>query len=77
MRAQSSLTILLMILLDDESELSLFHYFIVELVPSTQRSIFRAWELRQWVKVESIHNQSQKVGGPCHDCDGDVIGHIW
>jgi hypothetical protein len=49
---------------------------MVELMPSTQRSIFRTGEFRQRVEEESVYNQPQQVGKPDHDYGRDVVGRV-
>ena len=46
-----------------ESKLTLQNDLVVELVPSAKRSVFRAGESCQWMKVESIYHKRSNVQG--------------
>lgn len=48
-------------ILDVESEVALLDDLVVEFIPSRQARKFRAWEVGDWVEVQSVDAQANGV----------------
>jgi len=50
-----------MIVLDDKTELTLSDDFVIELMPSANSSIFWTRKFSEWMEVQTINNQTNKI----------------